>query len=280
MAEVKWIKICTEIFDDETIKLIESMPEGDTIIVIWFKLLIQAGKINDSGYVYFKKDLPFTDEMLSTVFRRPINVVRLALQTFVKFGMVEICNTQEIFISNWGKHQNIEGLERIKEQTKARVARHREKQKLLGNVTVTQGNATDIDKNKKENILYINNQHQKISPESKIINDVVDLYKKQTGGRVALSQNQRVLLTKIIQDVINQGLEPVEFFTIVFEKLSKLKFKFANNQERKPKFSHILKNDNAFKIYNGECDDWIEKIQNNPCIDENDPEFMKFCSNY
>ncbi|HFI0901946.1 TPA: phage replisome organizer N-terminal domain-containing protein, partial [Streptococcus suis] len=38
-SEIKWIKIVTDIFDDEKILLIESLPEADTIIVVWFKLL-------------------------------------------------------------------------------------------------------------------------------------------------------------------------------------------------------------------------------------------------
>ena len=38
-SDVKWIKITTDIFDDEKILLIESLPEADSIIVIWFKLL-------------------------------------------------------------------------------------------------------------------------------------------------------------------------------------------------------------------------------------------------
>ncbi|WP_202905980.1 phage replisome organizer N-terminal domain-containing protein, partial [Clostridium botulinum] len=49
IAEVKWIKIVTDIFDDEKILLIENMPEADSIIVIWFKLLCLAGKMNNSG---------------------------------------------------------------------------------------------------------------------------------------------------------------------------------------------------------------------------------------
>ena len=49
MAEVKWIKITTDVFDDEKILLIESMPSADSIITIWFKLLILAGKQNNNG---------------------------------------------------------------------------------------------------------------------------------------------------------------------------------------------------------------------------------------
>lgn len=150
MADIKWIKISCDIFNDEAIKLIEQMPDGDAIIVIWLKLLITAGKINDNGYLYFKKEIPYTDEMLSTIFCRPLNTIRLALRTFEKFGMIQIVNEQGIFITNWEKYQNIEGMEKIKIQTRERVKKFREKQKLLScnatcNVTVTESNAIDKD---------------------------------------------------------------------------------------------------------------------------------------
>ena len=52
MAEVKWIKITTNIFDDEKIKLIDTMPDRDALLVVWFKLLTLAGKTNDNGFLY------------------------------------------------------------------------------------------------------------------------------------------------------------------------------------------------------------------------------------
>lgn len=157
MAEVKWIKIVTDIFDDEKILLIERLPESDTILVIWFKLLCLAGKQNNSGVFIFKDKIPYTDEMLSTIFRRDIVTVRLALQTFEEFGMIEIINGV-ITIANWEKHQTLDQLELAKEQTRKRVARHREKKKQMlldNNVTecnvtvtlpVTQCNGNRIDK--------------------------------------------------------------------------------------------------------------------------------------
>lgn len=150
MAEVKWIKIVTDIFDDEKILMIESMPEADSLIVIWFKLLCLAGKQNNSGVLMLGR-MPYTDEMFSTIFRRPINTVRLALQTFEGFGMIEIINNT-VTIPNWGKHQNIEGMDKIREQNKLRKQKQRERQKLLpgascdGHVTVTGRHATDKDK--------------------------------------------------------------------------------------------------------------------------------------
>jgi predicted phage replisome organizer len=147
MADVKWIKICTDIFDDEKMTLLDVMPEHDAIIVIWFKLLCMAGKQNNGGVFMFNDKIAYTDEMLATIFRRPINIVRLALQTFEKFGMIEIVNNAYT-IPNWEKHQNLDKLEKLKEQNRLRVAKHREKQKLLSsdeecNVTVMECNATD-----------------------------------------------------------------------------------------------------------------------------------------
>ncbi len=151
MAEVKWIKICTDIFGDEKILLIENMPEADGIIVIWFKLLCLAGKQNNSGVFMLNDKIAYTDEMLATIFRRPLNTVRLALETFRKFGMIEIIE-DTITIPNWEKYQNFDALETAREKTRLRVAAHREKQKQLAggnaysNVTVTPCNA--LDKNK------------------------------------------------------------------------------------------------------------------------------------
>ena len=160
MAEVKWIKIVTDVFDDEKILMIETMPEADTIIVIWFKLLCLAGKQNNSG-VFQMGQMPYTDEMFSTIFRRPLNTVRLALKTFEQFGMVEIVNNT-VTIPNWEKHQSLDAYALSKEKTRKRVAAHRERQKALtgcsvtgsvtGSVTVTECNGHRIDKIREEEI--------------------------------------------------------------------------------------------------------------------------------
>lgn len=163
MADVKWIKITTDIFDDEKIKIIDTMPARDEILVIWFKLLALTGKTNQNGMLFMNNRIPYTQEMLAAVFNRELNVVKLSLDIFRKFGMIEIEENEVICISNWEKHQNIDGLEKIRMQTNERVKKVREKKKQLllsdcnatCNVTVTHGNATDIEleleKENKEN---------------------------------------------------------------------------------------------------------------------------------
>ena len=151
MADIKWIKITTNMFDDEKIKLIEAMPDADSILVIWIKMLTLAGRCNDNGSVTLSEDMPYSDEMLSTVFHRPLNTIRLALSIFEKYKMITI-SQKEIEILNWSKHQNIEGMEKIREQTRIRVAKHRQNKQLEykgSNATVTVRNA--LDKNRDKN---------------------------------------------------------------------------------------------------------------------------------
>lgn len=130
MAEVKWIKITTDVFDNEKILLIESMPSADSIITIWFKLLILAGKQNNNGVFMMSNKLPFTDEMLATIFRRDLNTVRLALKTFEEFGMIEVVDNV-ITIPNWNKHQTLDAYEKKKERDRLYQQNRRKKQKNL-----------------------------------------------------------------------------------------------------------------------------------------------------
>lgn len=129
-SEVKWIKIVTDIFDDEKIMLIESMPDADTIIVIWFKLLCLAGKTNTLGVLLMNDRIPYNDEMLAHIFRRPLNTVRLALRTFEQYGMIEIIN-DTITIPNWGKHQQMDALEKKREYQRKLMAKRRAEQKKV-----------------------------------------------------------------------------------------------------------------------------------------------------
>ena len=129
MADVKWIKITTDIFDDEKILLIESLPDPYAIITCWFKLLCLAGKQNNNG-VFLMGRIAYTDKMLATIFRMNEATVTMALQTFEQFGMVEIVDGV-ITIPNWGKHQTLDAYEKKKIRDRERIARKRAEQKAL-----------------------------------------------------------------------------------------------------------------------------------------------------
>lgn len=107
------------------------MPEGNSIILIWIQLLCMAGKTNDSGAIYMGQNMYYTDEMLATICDEPLNTIRLALETFRRFGMIEHREDGLITIENWEKHQNIEGMERVKTGNAGRQRLYYWRKKLL-----------------------------------------------------------------------------------------------------------------------------------------------------
>ena len=127
MSEVKWIKLTTNIFDDEKIRLIDAMDERDVLFYIWIRLLTMAGKTNEGGKVYLSTEMPYTEEMVATIFNRQVKIVGLALKVFEKLKMIKITAKKDIEILNWTKHQNIDGLEKIREQSRQRVKKYRDK---------------------------------------------------------------------------------------------------------------------------------------------------------
>ena len=130
MNGLKWIKICSDIFDDEKILMIESLPNADNIIVIWFKLLCLAGKSNKSGVFLMNDKIAYSDEMLAAIFRRDVKIVRMALKTFQDFAMIEIIN-DTVTIPNWSKYQTLDAYEKKKERDRIYQQNRRKKQKLL-----------------------------------------------------------------------------------------------------------------------------------------------------
>jgi predicted phage replisome organizer len=130
MADIRWIKITTEMFDDEKIRIIESMPEADTLIVLWIRLICMAGKNNDNGYIYLTPEIPYTIEQLSAIFGRPLNTVKLAVETFKRLNMITLSDDGVIYLPQFEKHQNLIGMNIIRENTTRRVARFRAQKQL------------------------------------------------------------------------------------------------------------------------------------------------------
>lgn len=153
MAEVQWIKLYIDMFDKRKINKIRRLPDGDKILLFWVMLLATAGKCNAGGMIFITENVPFTREDLADEFDFEISTIELALKAFVELDMIDLCDDGFISVRNWEKYQNIDKLAEIREQTRKRVAKCREK-KLLSqnsatcNVTVTLGN--DIEEEKEE----------------------------------------------------------------------------------------------------------------------------------
>ena len=131
MEDILWIKLSLNIVKDEKMQLIDSMPERDALFRFWIILLLLAAKCGGTGVIYLTPDIPYTDEMLATVANRPLNIIRLALDVFQRFGMIDVREDRKIELLNWGKYQNADALVKIREQTRLRVQRFRDRHKQI-----------------------------------------------------------------------------------------------------------------------------------------------------
>ena len=152
MADVKWIKLATNIFDNRKIRQIETLPDGNAVIVVWLKLLCLAGSINDSGAVYFTKEIPYTEQMMAAQFNMPLSTVQLAVRTFEQFGMIEV-EDDILHIANWEKYQSTDRLNEIREYNRLAQQKSRAKRKALQAVndmsmTSQRCHETDIEEDK------------------------------------------------------------------------------------------------------------------------------------
>lgn len=161
MSEIFFIRLRTDTYDDRKMKIIDLLPNRDTIQNLFIKFICEAGQQNNGGYIYVDTSIGLPlEELLAAMFNRDVNVIRGVLQTLGKMGMLEI-GENYIFLVNFAKNQNIEGMERIREQTRMRVAKFRAKEKTLplpspdmkrySNVTVTHHKNNDNEKNNEKN---------------------------------------------------------------------------------------------------------------------------------
>ena len=212
MAEVKWIKIATDIFDDEKILLIEGLPDAYAIITVWFKLLCLAGKKNNGGVFLMNDKIPYTDKMLATIFRMNESTVKLALNAFEQFKMIEIVEGI-ITIPNWNKHQTLDAYERKKKRDRLYQEERRAKQRALIEKSSDKSSertsyvaVSDIDKEEdkeKDNNIYVPYK------------EIITYLNEKTGKKLRwdVKSNQKEIKARF-----NEGYTLDDFKTVIDKK--------------------------------------------------------------
>lgn len=165
MAEVKWIKLNIDMFNNPKIKYLRTLPDGNSIVLVWVMLLTMAGRCNAGGMIFLTENVPYTTKMLADELGFDESVIQLAITALERLGMIQ--TDDFLTVTGWSEHQNVDGLDKIREQTRERVARYRANQKQLecnvtSNATVTHGNGTDIDKEEEKDL--INNKRKRFTP--------------------------------------------------------------------------------------------------------------------
>lgn len=186
MDDVRWIKITVDMFDNRKIKHLRRLPNGDSIVLIWVMLLTLAGRCNAGGMVFLTENIPYTPSMLADELGFDEATITLALKSFEALGMVSTTEDSFLHVDGWEEHQNIKGMEKIRERKRLAQAKWRAKKKELSELcstvdsTVEVGSISvdhaeiekDIEKDKKDNMADKPPKREQFSPPS--IQDVTE----------------------------------------------------------------------------------------------------------
>lgn len=257
-SNVQWIKITTDVFDDEKILLIDSMPEADKILIIWFKLLCLAGKQNNKG-VFMFNGVPYTTKMLSTILRRDEDTIQNAIDIFEAYGMIHY-EGNAIVITNWGKHQSLDKIEANNAYMREYMQKYRKKQKdvamgkvndkVNGKVNI---NSTDIETNKDK---------EKIKKE-KTVSPCEDSTSEINYDQVISSFNdicQSLPNVVKLTDNRKKAIETAErqlgdmTFEKFFQKVENSDFLTGRKTDWRANFDWIISQGNIVKILEGNFD--------------------------
>lgn len=153
MADVKWIKITTDMFDNRKIKHLRRLPDGNNIVLIWVMLLTMAGRCNAGGMIFLTENIAYTPKMLADELDFEENTVILALKALEQLNMI-VMDGDFFQVAGWEEYQNIDGLDKIREQNRLRKAAQRERQQQQAlsdavsrdsHVTVTECHAPELE---------------------------------------------------------------------------------------------------------------------------------------
>ena len=93
-----YLKLKESYFDDDSIVLLESMPDGVLYSNILLKLYLKS--LKHGGRLQLDENIPYTAQMIATITRQQIGTVERALQIFLKLDLVEVLDSGTFYMSN------------------------------------------------------------------------------------------------------------------------------------------------------------------------------------
>lgn len=261
MAEVKWVKITTDMFDNRKIKHLRRLPEGNNIVLIWVMLLTMAGRCNAGGMIFLTENIPYSPKMLADELGFEENTVLLALNALEQLNMV-VTNHGFFSIAGWDNYQNVEGLDKIREQNRLRKQKQRDKQKLLpesrdSHTESRDSHATEEDKDIEKELDIEVDKEERTDYKS-----LVDLYHsicKSFPSVRSLSEARK----KAIKARLNTY--SLEDFKTVFENAEASSFlKGSNDRNWSANFDWLIADKNFVKVLEGNYADKPKRGRKEP----------------
>ena len=164
-----WLKLPEDFYDDDTIQWIEDQENGAAYVNFYLKLLLKS--LSDEGrlirYVG-QRLIPYDVKSLSRLTNTDTDTVRVALELFVKIGLIERLDTGEIYMSQ------IDEMIGSETQAATRMRKMRARKALKSD---NQAEKQEIDDEKRNNVTGERNNVQKCYTDNrdKIIDKDIEI---------------------------------------------------------------------------------------------------------
>lgn len=120
-----WLKLKRDFFKRHDIRIIESMPNGKDYVLFYLKLLCES--VDHDGSLRFSDQIPYSEDMLSTITNTDVDVVRSSIKIFTELGMMDLLDDGTIFMNEVNKMIG----SAVDNDNANRQRRFRERQKAL-----------------------------------------------------------------------------------------------------------------------------------------------------
>ena len=83
-----WLKLPKDFFKRHDITFLFSLPNGYQIVLFYLELLTES--IDHDGELRFSEELPYSDEMLSSITHVDIDTVKTSMKTLQDLKLIEV----------------------------------------------------------------------------------------------------------------------------------------------------------------------------------------------
>lgn len=236
MADISWIKLDVGLFDNRKIRELRRRKGGDMTVLIWVMLLTMAGRCNAGGMVWITEGVPYDARGLADELRIKPAALSAALADLEAMHMIGMDDTG-ICVLDWEAHQNVEGMDKVREQNKLRKQKQRDRERSMecdshdvsrdSHVTVTEQNKIRVDKNredrekeKKYNSISLQQREGKggvggtpeaLSPSppegEKVISDPVDTQEPEAGDAQNDGEGRKTMTPAELIGIVREKME-------------------------------------------------------------------------
>ena len=280
MADVGWVRLSTRLFENRKIKYLLNQPKGAELVLLWVHLLCAAGTVNDGGRVYISQNVMYTPQSLAADFGVPKTIADKALTLFQDLELIEVESDGCIQILGWEKHQNVTGLEKIREQNRLRKQKQRQcdKSRNVDEDMSRDSHVTECDKsrnvtqqrreekNRKEKDDY-HHPKRNDDDEEKTHTEIFALWKKNMMPLTPIVKEKlQALLGEVGEAAVEQGiLAAVEHGARNFAYVQTVARNYASGNSKKQGRNDYTGMDLVNELYGGEEDAATAENSPNDC---------------